>query len=126
MDAGAAGEKIAGGSDSPWRGFSPSAQKKSGIGLKRRWPCARFVGAVKLEGVSYGQDRRDGHWGSPAQERGGLSAHQELSPALEDKLAFTVTTTQSYQAAAEVSCKWGSPVSDSTVPRLTQRLGAKA
>jgi hypothetical protein len=84
------------------------------------------VGVIKLEEVSYGQDRRDGHWGSPMRERWGLLAHQELSPALEDKLAFTVTATQSYHGAAEVSSKWGSPVSDSTTHRLTQRLGAKA
>lgn len=83
------------------------------------------VGVVKLESI-YGQDRSDGHWGNPVRERWGLAAHQELSPALEDKLAFTVTATQSYKAAAEVSCKWGSPVSDSTAHRLTQRLGAKA
>ena len=83
------------------------------------------VGVVKLQ-TSYGQDRSDGHWGNPMRERWGLSVHQALSPTLEDKLAFTVTATQSYQAAAEVSCKWGSPVSDSTVHRLTQRLGGKA
>ncbi len=84
------------------------------------------VGVVKLEGASYGQDRRDRHWGSPIRERWGLQPHQELSPALEQKVGFTVTATQSYQAAAEVSANWGSPVSDSTVHRLTQRLGAKA
>ena len=83
------------------------------------------VGLVKLE-VIYGQDPGDGHWGNPLGERWGLSANQELSPALEEKLAFTVTATQSYKAAAEVSTKWGSPVGDSTAHRLTQRLGAKA
>lgn len=83
------------------------------------------VGVVKLE-TSYGQDRRAGRWGNPIRERWGLSAYQELSPALEEKLAFSVTATQTYQAAAEVSTKWGSPVSDSAVHRLTQRLGAKA
>src|SRR4051812_18252141 len=83
------------------------------------------VGVVKLA-TSYGQDRGDAHWGNPMRERWGLSANQELSPALEDKLAFTVTATQTYEAAAQVSAKWGSPVSDSTAHRLTQRLAAKA
>jgi hypothetical protein len=83
------------------------------------------VGVVKLA-TSYGQDRKDGHWGNPIRERWGLSPNQELSPALEEKAAFTVTATHTYQAAAEVSCKWGSPLSDSTVHRLTQRLGATA
>lgn len=83
------------------------------------------VGIVKLS-TSYGQDRGDAHWGNPMRERWGLSANEQLSPALEDKLAFTVTASQTYEAAAQVSAKWGSPVSDSTAHRLTQRLGAKA
>jgi hypothetical protein len=83
------------------------------------------VGVVELQ-VGYGQHPGDRHWGCPMRERWGLLPHQELSPALEEKVAFTVTATQTYEAAAQVSAKWGSPVSDSAVYRLTQRLGAKA
>ena len=34
------------------------------------------------------KDPADGHWGCPMRERWGLSAHQQLRPALEDKLAY--------------------------------------
>jgi hypothetical protein len=83
------------------------------------------VGVVELR-VSHGQDGQDRHWGCPIRERWGLSAHQEMSPALEDRLAFTVTATHTYQATAQVATKWGSPMSDSVVHQLVQRLGARA
>jgi hypothetical protein len=83
------------------------------------------VGVVELE-VLYGQDASDGHWGCPIREHWGLSCHQQLSLALEDKLAFTVTATASYAEAAAVAGKWGVAVDDSTLHALTQRLGSKA
>lgn len=49
-----------------------------------------------------------------------------MSPALEDKLAFTVTATVSYEGAAAVAGKWNCPVDDSTLHGLTQRLGGRA
>jgi hypothetical protein len=57
---------------------------------------------------------------------GGLSPHQEMSPGLEDKLAFTVTATGSYEEAALVAQKWNCPVDDSTLHALTRRLGTRA
>jgi hypothetical protein len=38
-----------------------------------------------------------------------------MSPALEDKLAFTLTATGSYAEAAAVAQKWGCEVEDSTL-----------
>ena len=58
------------------------------------------------------------HWG--------LRAHQQLSPGLQDRLAFTVTATGTYEQAAAVAAKWGSPVTDATLHALVQRLGAQA
>lgn len=49
-----------------------------------------------------------------------------MSPLLEDKLAFTVTATGSYQEAATLACKWGCEVDDSTLHELTRRLGERA
>jgi hypothetical protein len=46
--------------------------------------------------------------------------------ALEDKLAFTVTATGSYQEAALLAQKWGVSISASAVHALTQRLGSRA
>lgn len=75
--------------------------------------------------VWHGQDPGDEHWGCPIREQWGLGAHQQLSLALEDKLAFTVTATGSYEEAAAVADKWGCPVEDSTLHALTQRLGER-
>jgi len=83
------------------------------------------VGVVELR-VIHGQDPGDEHWGCPIREHWGLTCHQQLSLALEDKLAFTVTATGSYADAAAVAGKWGVAVDDSTLHALTQRLGAKA
>jgi hypothetical protein len=49
-----------------------------------------------------------------------------MSPALEEKLAFTATLTGSYEAAAQVASKWGSEVDHSVVHGLVQRAGCKA
>jgi len=60
------------------------------------------------------------------RQRWGLTAHQQLSPALEDKLAYFATVTGSYEAAAKLAAKVGCPVEDSTIRALVQRLGAQA
>ena len=82
-------------------------------------------GLVALK-VWRGKDPADGHWGCPVRERWGLSAHQQLSPALEDKLAYFGTVASSYAAAAKLAAKLGYPVEDTTIRALVQRLGAKA
>jgi hypothetical protein len=83
------------------------------------------AGVINLQ-VVYGQDPADQHWGCPMRERWGLTNHQQLSLALEDKLAFTITATSSYEEAAALAQKWGVPVSDSALHSLTQRLGTRA
>lgn len=82
-------------------------------------------GVVALA-VWHGRNPADGRWGCPIRECWGLSAHQQLSPALEDKLAYFATVTGSYEAAAKLAAKVGCPVEDSTIWALVQRLGAKA
>lgn len=82
-------------------------------------------GLVELK-VLHGQDPSDRHWGCPVREHWGLTSHQQLSLALEDKLAFTITATGSYEEAAAVAQKWGVPVTDSSLHALTRRLGARA
>lgn len=62
----------------------------------------------------------------PIREHWGLTTHQQLSLALEDKLAFTITATASYEEAAALAQKWGVAVTDSLLHSLTQRLGARA
>src|SRR5437867_7169482 len=60
------------------------------------------------------------------RERWGLTAHQRMSPALEEKLVFTATLAGSYVAAALVAGKWGCAVDDSVIHALVQRVGGKA
>src|SRR5467141_2145546 len=83
------------------------------------------VGRVRLE-VWHGRDPADKHWGCPIRERWGLRAHQQMSPVLEEKLAFTATLAGSYDAAGQVAGKWGCPVDDSVIHALVQRAGGKA
>lgn len=83
------------------------------------------VGRVRLE-VDHGQDPQDKHWGCPIRENWGLKAHQQMSPALEQKLAFTATLVGSYEAAAQEAANWNCPVDDSVIHALVQRLGSKA
>jgi hypothetical protein len=83
------------------------------------------VGGVELR-VWHGKDPQDGHWGSPVRELWGLKGHQQMSPALEEKLAFTATLAGSHAAAGELAAKWGSEVDDSVLHALVQRVGSKA
>jgi hypothetical protein len=83
------------------------------------------VGVVELR-VWHGLDPAARRWGCPLRQHWGLRAHQQLSPGLQDRLAFTVTATGTFEQAAAVAAKWGSPVSDATLHALVQRLGARA
>jgi len=83
------------------------------------------VGEVKIK-VWYGLDPDGGQWGCPMRQRWSLRPQQRMSPRLEHNLLFTVTGTTSYQEAAAVAKVWGVEVDDSTLHRLTQRLGERA
>ena len=81
------------------------------------------VGEIKLQ-VWYGLDPAAQSWGCPLRQRWGLAPAQRTSPGFEDKVLFTATGT--YEQAAAVASKWGSPIDDSTVHELVQRVGARA
>jgi hypothetical protein len=49
-----------------------------------------------------------------------------MSPTLEDKLALTATLAGSYEDASQIAGHWGTPVDDSVIHQLVQRLGQKA
>ena len=83
------------------------------------------VGTVELV-VWQGKDSRDGHWGCPIREWWGLKPHQQMSPAMEERLGFTATLAGSYADAARLASKWGCEVDDSVIHALVQRLGSKA
>ena len=105
--------------------FSPLSGQRVVHRRQRPMQLRTVAGVVELK-VAYGQDPSDRHWGCPMRELWGLTTHQQLSLALEDKLAFTITATASYEEAAALAQKWGVSVTDSTLHSLTQRLGARA
>ena len=82
-------------------------------------------GSVELR-VYHGRDPSLGRWGGPIRQQWGLSAHQQLSPGLQERLAFTVTATGTYAQAAAVAAKWGCPIDEATLKALVQRLGSRA
>ena len=83
------------------------------------------AGDVNIE-TWHGQDRTDGHWGCPLRERWQLPPHQKLSPWWQEKVAFTVTVSGSYEAAAALLQKLGHAADDATLHSLAQRLGTRA
>lgn len=84
------------------------------------------AGAVEIEGMA-GRDPQTGRWVSVAREVLGLSARARMSPVLEERFCFTAVRTGSYEAAAEVASKWGSPVADdSTIHAHVEQAGARA
>jgi hypothetical protein len=105
--------------------FSPLSQSQVRHRRPKLMHLRTGVGVIELT-VLHGQDPQDQHWGCPVRERWGLAPHQEMSPALEDRLAFTATSAPTYQEAAALACKWGCAVSDSVLHELVRRLGAKA
>src|ERR1700733_9847682 len=105
--------------------FSPLSGQRVVHRRQRPMQLRTVAGVVELK-VAYGQDRSDRHWGCPMRELWGLATHQQLSLALEDKLAFAIPDTASYEEAAVLAQKWGVSVTDSTLHSLTPRLGARA
>lgn len=125
MDAPEIGAKAPGRSRPPRRRFSPLSHRKAHHRRKRAMTLRSVVGPVRLE-VPHGQDPQDKHWGCPIREQWGLSAHQQMSPALEQKLALTATLVGSYEAAAQEAANWDCPVDGSVIHALVQRRGRQA
>jgi hypothetical protein len=92
---------------------------------KRKLTLASSVGTIQIE-TDYGQQSGGGDWLCPQRQVWGIEAHQKMTPALQDRLCFTVTMTGSYESAAALAGKWGCAVDDSTLHALTQRVGGKA
>jgi len=105
--------------------FSPQSGRKAHHRRRQTMRLRTAFGAVALA-VWRGKNPADGTWGIPIRQQWGLGPHQQLSPALEDRLAYFATVTGSYAAAAKLSAKVGCPVEDSTIQALVQRLGARA
>jgi len=102
---------------------------KTGEALKDvRWRDLQLItisGVVNLR-VRHGYSPALGEWVCPARHLWGLKAYQRLSPELESRLAYTASATTSYEAAAQMATRWGSPVSDGCIHQHLQSLGQAA
>ncbi len=62
----------------------------------------------------------------PARTAWGLAAYQRVSPELEARVCYTATAVGSYERAAALAQRWGSPVSDDLIHQHVQSCGAVA
>ncbi len=99
---------------------------QSGLPLRdvRRRPMRlrTVAGEVQIE-VACGRSPRGGAWVHPVRQAWGLEKHEQVSPELQARLAFTATVAGSYDLAARTATRWGSPVSDDLIHALVQRRG---
>jgi hypothetical protein len=92
---------------------------------RRKLTLESSVGTVEIL-TDYGQVPGGGDWICPQRQAWAIGPHQKMTPALQDKLAFTVTMAGSYESAAQLAGKWGCKVDDSKLHALAQRMGARA
>lgn len=83
------------------------------------------VGKVVVRGA-YGRDAQTRRYLSPVRVLWGLGPHETMSPVLEEKVCYTATMTNSYEKAAAVAAKWGTPVDDSGIHRHVGARGERA
>jgi len=83
--------------------------------VKKKVTLQSSVGTCRLRRTT-GKGAKGGE-GFSATEIWGIGAHQKMTPALQDRLCFTVTMTGSYGSAAAVR-QWGCAVDDSTCSAL--------
>jgi len=102
---------------------------QTGQGLKgTRWrdlQLTTVVGVVKVR-VRHGYSAGLGQWVCPARAAWGLAAYQRVSPELEARLCYTATEVDSYERAAKMAKRWGSPVSDDLIHQHVQQRGQAA
>lgn len=74
----------------------------------------------------YGRHPQTGKWQHPIRLLWGLKPRQRLSPQLQDRVAYTAAETDSYERAAKMATKWGTPLVAATVHKHAQQMGQEA
>lgn len=74
----------------------------------------------------YGRHPKTGKWQHPIRLLWGLQPRQRLSPQLQDRVSYTAAETDSYERAAKMATKWGTPIAASTVHKHAQKMGREA
>ena len=83
------------------------------------------AGTITLR-VHYGRHPTTGQWQHPVRLLWGLKPRQRLSPQLQDRVSYTAAETDSYERAAKMAAKWGTPLVASTIHKHAQLMGQEA
>jgi len=83
------------------------------------------LGAMSIR-AHYGYDRLAKAWTFAVRSLWGLAPRQEISPALEQQLAYTATECGSYKKAEAMALSWGVKIGSTTIHKHAQRLGREA
>jgi len=83
------------------------------------------AGTVAIR-AHYGRHPQTRKWQHPLRQLWGLRPRQRLSPQLAERVSYTATETDSYERAAKMAAKWGTPLVASTVHKHVQQMGPKA
>jgi hypothetical protein len=83
------------------------------------------VGTVTLRAY-YGRHPKTGQWQHPIRLLWGLKPRQRLSPQLQERVSYTAAETDSYERAAKLAAKWGTPIAASTIHKQAQQIGQVA
>jgi len=74
----------------------------------------------------YGRHPQTRKWQHPIRLLWGLKPRQRLSPHLQDRVSYTAAETDSYERAAKMATKWGTPLVASTIHKHAQQMGQEA
>jgi len=83
------------------------------------------AGTVALR-AHYGRHPQTRQWMSPIRVLWGLEPRQELSPQLQERVVYTAAETDSFERAAKMAAKWGTPIAAATIHKQVQKAGRKA
>ncbi len=83
------------------------------------------AGTITLR-VHYGCHPQTGKWQHPVRLLWGLKPRQRLSPHLQDRVSYTAAETDSYERAAKMATKWGTPLVAATIHKHAQIMGQEA
>ena len=83
------------------------------------------AGTVTLR-AHYGRHPQTRKWQHPIRLLWGLKPRQRLSPQLQDRVSYTAAEADSYERAAKMAAKWGTPIAASTIHKHAQAIGQEA
>lgn len=82
-------------------------------------------GTISLR-AHYGRHPKTQKWQHPIRRVWGLKPRQRLSPQLQDRVSYTAVEADSYERAAKMATKWGTPIAASTIHKHAQQMGQEA